>query len=127
RSSRAQCCAPEHASIPTTHAGSCANNSSSLPRRTAFLSVGLPCSSTPCTLNTLFAKSTPTVVIFIAPPPLIDWTRTHFQSGTVDAVRAGGGHSIRSSGQTPAAQPTVFPSTARPCSPLNLCSKDFPI
>ena len=48
-SSRAQWCAPPHASIPITHGGRLAKNSSTWPRLSFFLSVGLPLAAMPWT------------------------------------------------------------------------------
>jgi hypothetical protein len=47
--SRAQWCAPPHASIPIRQAGRLAKNSSTLPRLSFFLSVGLPLAAMPWT------------------------------------------------------------------------------
>src|SRR5471032_454477 len=51
--------------------------------------------SIPCTLNTFFAKSIPTVVIFITTPPLAIGNEPQLQSGTSDASRVGAVHFIR--------------------------------
>ena len=68
----------------------------SLPRLTVRRSTALPCSLMPCILNMFFAKSIPTVLIFMMTPPLvIGMTAHHFQSGTFDASRVGGVHFIR--------------------------------
>jgi len=62
--SRAQWCAPEHASMPIRQGGSDATSGSSLPRVTAGrCSATLPVASTPCRANTFFARSMPSVTI----------------------------------------------------------------
>lgn len=60
---RAHWCAPPHASMPIKHGGNAATSSISFSRRTVLRSTVCPIRSTPCTVNTDFARSIPTVVI----------------------------------------------------------------
>jgi hypothetical protein len=66
----------------------CATVSTSFARLTVFLSTTRPSRSTPCTENTFFAKSIPTVVIFSMTSPLVlRLMTTALQSWHLDAVR----------------------------------------
>ena len=67
---RAHSCAPEHASIPMTLAGSCATNDASRALLTVLRNTTTPRASTPCSENTFFAKSIPTVVTLLTRLPL---------------------------------------------------------
>ena len=91
---RAQSCAPEHASVPIRHAGHWATIDTSLARLTVFRITTAPFSSTPCTLNTFFARSIPTVVILLmtSPPERLlsetqSWHLVPSQAGEVPFIR----------------------------------------
>src|SRR5882757_854555 len=84
RNCRAHSWAPQHASRPMTQGGSCATNDSSLLRPIVRRTSTLPPESTPCTENTFFARSIPTVVTLLTGLPPLGWieTHTHFNFGT---------------------------------------------
>jgi hypothetical protein len=74
---RAQWWALLQASMPIRQGGKLTKKVAIWSRRSCFFNTALPSSSTPCTWNTFFAKSMPTVVIFtVDAPALFKWLMT---------------------------------------------------
>src|ERR1700687_3460469 len=80
--------------MPIRHGSSLAKNDATWARLSCFLNAVLPRSSTPCIWIRFFAKSTPTVVTFIADAPLDQVVNPQFPLWHIDAVSSGGVHSI---------------------------------
>src|SRR5512145_2137938 len=98
---RAHSWAPEHASIPIRHGGHCAMSSSNFPRPMQRRSTTQPSASTPCTENTFFARSIPTVVTSLMGLPLLVIEHAHTrQSWHFDAI-SGRGSPLHSLGCHP--------------------------
>src|ERR1017187_2063047 len=75
--------------MPITHGAKLAKNTPTCARRSCLRSTAFPRSSIPCTWNTFFAKSIPTVVIFMLDAPIHLSGNQHFHFGTLMPFRVG--------------------------------------
>src|ERR1022692_4596778 len=75
--------------MPITHGAKLAKNTPTCARRSGLRSTAFPRSSIPCTWNTFFAKSIPTVVIFMLDATIHLSGHQHFHFGTLMPFRVG--------------------------------------
>ena len=83
--------------MPIRHGGRFAKNAAIWSRRSCLRSTALATLIDPCTWNTFFARSMPTVVIFMVDAPFrFKWLHQHFHFGTSMPFTGGGVHPIAS-------------------------------
>ena len=80
--------------MPIRQGGKLAKNLDTCSRRSRFRSTAFPRSSIPCTCMTFFARSIPTVVIFITDAPIRLSGNQHFHFGTSMPFRVGASGAI---------------------------------